>query len=239
MATLFLVRHSQASFLLENYDKLSPLGEAQSRLLGGYWAQHKITFNRACVGPCVRHRHTAQLVSEAFGRAGLAFPERQVIPEFDEYPAEDVLKSTLPGLLASDPSIASLHAAFKSAPDSARQRATFQKLFEAVIGKWVRSELSPPGVETWQEFCARVNQGLTKVVASGHGGERVAIFTSGGPIAVAMQRALHLSPEITLGVSWMSQNSSWSEFLYGADRFTLSSFNSNGHIDDPTMRTYR
>ena len=38
MGNLYLVRHGQASFLQQNYDKLSPLGEAQSRLLGEYWA---------------------------------------------------------------------------------------------------------------------------------------------------------------------------------------------------------
>jgi hypothetical protein len=191
------------------------------------------------VGPCARHKHTAQLVSEAFRKVGLAFLDQQVMPEFDEYPAEDVLKRSLPALLETHPSIAKLHAVFKSSSESGVQRVTFQKLFQTVIGMWVRGEVSPSGVETWQEFCVRVNQGLTKVLASGRRGERVAIFTSGGPIAVAMQRALHLSPEITLGVSWMSRNSSWSEFLYRANRITLSSFNSYAHIDEPAMLTYR
>jgi hypothetical protein len=54
-----------------------------------------------------------------------------------------------------------------------------------------------------------------------------------------MQRALRLSPESTLQVSWMSRNSSWSEFLYAAERFTLSSFNTHTHIGDPAMLTYR
>jgi hypothetical protein len=54
-----------------------------------------------------------------------------------------------------------------------------------------------------------------------------------------MQRALHLSSEKALQASWMSRNSSWSEFLYSAERFTLSSFNVHGHLDDPAMMTYR
>jgi hypothetical protein len=37
----------------------------------------------------------------------------------------------------------------------------------------------------------------------------------------------------------MSRNSSWSEFLYSAERFTLSSFNIHEHIADPQMLTYR
>ncbi len=239
MGLLYLVRHSQASFLSENYDKLSPLGEAQSRRLGEFWAQQKLNFNRIATGPCVRQKDTVKFIAEAYRDAGQPFPEPQEMPEFDEYQAEDVLKRTLPALLETDESIRNLHAAFQSSPDHATQRATFQKLFETVIGKWVNAELAPQGVETWQEFCARVNSGLTKFLASGQRGEQVAIFSSGGPIAVAMQRALKLSAQATLGVSWMSQNSSWSEFLYGGDRFTLSTFNSHSHIDDPAMLTYR
>jgi broad specificity phosphatase PhoE len=112
-------------------------------------------------------------------------------------------------------------------------------LFEAVIGKWVRGEISPDGVETWLEFCSRVNSGLVKFLSAGARRERIAIFSSGGPIAIAMQRALHLSSEKALQASWMSRNSSWSEFLYSAERFTLSSFNVHGHLDDPAMMTYR
>jgi broad specificity phosphatase PhoE len=239
MGTLFLVRHAQASFLEENYDKLSTLGEAQARLLGEYWVLRNIVFDRACVGPCVRQKDTLKLVSEAYPKAGLKFPEPLVLSEFDEYQGEAVLKRSLPGLLENDQKIRELYAAFQASTGTAEKRATFQKLFEAVIGKWVRGEISPQGVETWLEFCSRVNAGLSKFLSAGGRGERVAIFTSGGPIAVAMQRALDLSAEKALQASWMSQNSSWSEFLYSAELLTLSAFNVHGHLDDPAMMTYR
>ena len=48
MGILFLVRHAQASFLEQNYDKLSALGEAQASHLGEYWARRQIVFNRVC-----------------------------------------------------------------------------------------------------------------------------------------------------------------------------------------------
>jgi broad specificity phosphatase PhoE len=239
MGILFLVRHAQASFLEQNYDKLSKLGEAQSRLLGEYWAQRKIVFDRICVGPCVRQKDTIKFVSDSYHRFGLKFPAPLVLPEFDEYQGEAVLERSLRELLEKDESIRDLHAAFQSTSAADQRRFAFQKLFEAVIGKWVCGKICPQGVEPWREFCSRVNSGLAKFLSAGSRGERVAIFTSGGPIAIAMQRALQLSPEITLKVSWMSRNSSWSEFLYAANRFTLSSFNSHGHIADPEMLTYR
>jgi broad specificity phosphatase PhoE len=239
MGILVLFRHAQASFLEQNYDKLSKLGEAQARLLGEYWAGRGVLFDRVCVGPCVRHKDTVTLVRETYDKTGLKFPEPLVLPEFDEYDGEAVLSRSLPGLLEKDPSIRDLHAAFQSSSGPAERRISFQKLFEAVIGKWVGGAISPAGVETWPGFRARVNSGLAKFLSGGRHGERVAIFTSGGPIAVAMQRALQLSTESTLQVSWMSRNSSWSEFLYDAERFTLSAFNAHGHISDPVMLTYR
>jgi broad specificity phosphatase PhoE len=239
MGTLFLVRHAQASFLEQDYDKLSPLGEAQAVLLGEYWGRHNVLFDCVWVGPCVRHKETANLVKKTYGTAGVTFPEPLVLSEFDEYQAEAVLTRSLPELIEKDERIRKLHAVFKASSEPAGQRAGFQKLFEAVIGKWVDGAICPQGVETWLEFCARVNSGLVKVIGARRQGERVAVFTSGGPIAVAVQRGLRLSAESTLGVSWMSRNSSWSEFLYSEQRFTLSSFNVHGHIDDPALLTYR
>jgi broad specificity phosphatase PhoE len=239
MGVLYLVRHAQASFLEPNYDKLSALGETQASVLGEYWAQRKIIFDRVGVGPCERQKDTVKLVGTAYRQAGLNFPEPQVLAEFDEYQGEAVLRGSLPALLEKDQRIRDLHAAFQSSATNATKRATFQKLFEAVIGDWVRGVIHLEGVETWPQFCARINSGLDKFLGVGARGERVAIITSGGPIAVASQRALRLSPESTLQLTWMSRNSSWSEFLYDAERFTLSSFNIHEHIVDPAMRTYR
>ncbi len=191
------------------------------------------------MGPCVRQADTVKLVAAAYRRAGLHFPKPQILPEFDEYQGEAVLRRSLPALLEKDQRIRDLHAAFQSSATTAEQRANFQKLFEAVLSDWVRGIITLDGVETWPQFCVRVNSGLVKFLAAGTSRERVAIFTSGGPIAVATQRALQFSPENTLQMTWMSRNSSWSEFLYGAERFTLSSFNVHEHIADPAMLTYR
>src|SRR5277367_5012485 len=118
MGILYLVRHGQASFLEPNYDKLSPLGETQSRLLGEHWAQRKIAFDRVAVGPCARQIDTVKLVSAAYRDAGMNFPEPQMLPQFDEYPGEAVLRGSLPALLKRDQKIRDLHAAFQSATNT-------------------------------------------------------------------------------------------------------------------------
>ena len=239
MGRLILVRHAQASFLAPDYDKLSPLGERQARLLGEYWAQRSGKFDRIFSGPRTRQKDTAKLAAAAYRTGEVEFPEPIVIDEFDEYDGEAVLRKSLPGLLESGDSIQVLHEAFLQSATASEQQKNFQKLFEVVISKWVEGEVVVSGVESWPEFCARVNRGLSKVVSAGKPNEQVAIFASGGPIAVAMQRALNLSPQDTLRTAWMSRNCSYSEFLFSADRFTLSSFNAFPHLDGADLLTYR
>jgi broad specificity phosphatase PhoE len=239
MGHLFLIRHGQACFLEENYDKLSTIGEIQAHRLGEFWASRQMVFDRVYSGPRVRQLNTTRIVSDACRKAGLEFPDPLIIPEFEEYQGEVVLERSLPGLLENDQGVRDLHAEFRSSSGSTERRSSFQKLFEAVISKWVDGAIHLPGLETWAEFCSRVNFALVKILATGSRGERVAIVTSGGPIAVAMQRALNLSPQHTLQVSWMSRNCSWSEFLYSGDRFTLSAFNTHPHLNDSAMLTYR
>lgn len=239
MSRIVLVRHAQASFLEPDYDKLSPVGETQARMLGEYWASRNTAFDRVYSGPRVRQFETAKIVAGIYRGRGVAFPETAVLQEFDEYQGEDVLRKSVPELLKTDARIRQLHGEFQSAVTTEEERKTFQRMFESVIGKWVDGEISLRDVESWPEFCARVNRWLSKFTSSSIRGERVVIFSSGGPIGAAMQRALNLSPRDTLRAAWMSRNCSYSEFLCSAERFTLSAFNAFPHLDEPSLLTYR
>jgi len=239
MGRVFLVRHAQASFLAPDYDKLSATGEAQARVLGEYWARHKVTLDRVSTGPRVRHRDTEKAVHETFTKNGLKSPEAVVFDEFDEFQGDLVLEKSLPQLSLSNPHVRDLQAAVRNANSPPQRHRNFQKLFETVITMWVRAELMVDGVESWQDFIARVNRGLSRFLSAAGKNETSAIFTSGGPVAVSVQRALHLSPQHTLEVAWMTRNCSYSEFVFSGDRFTLSTFNSFQHLDDPALLTYR
>ena len=239
MGRLFLVRHAQASFLSQNYDQLSARGETQARLLGEYWAKHNVVFDRACSGPALRHQQTAQFVCEAYRKAGRDFPSPSVMDEFDEFQGDAVLSQSLPELLTNNDRVREIHTALQNSREEVSKRANFQRLFQAVIPMWVNGEIALPGVESWQDFCARVNRGLTAFLGKAKKGELGVIFTSGGPVSVAVQRALHLSAQDTLEITWMSRNCSLSEFLFSGDRFALSSFNSFPHLDNESLLTHR
>jgi broad specificity phosphatase PhoE len=242
MSNIILVRHGQASFLAQDYDKLCANGEAQARLLGEYWSQRGIVFDRVYSGPRARQVETARIVAEAYRGAGVDFPETMIMNEFDEYQAEAVLRECLPQLLEVNSEIRELRHAYetsKESGDHADRRKTFERLFEAVIRKWVAGEVTAAGIEPWSDFCGRVERGLAQVARDTPPAASALIVTSAGVIGAAARRALHLSPEDTLQVTWMSRNASFTTFFASGERFTLSAFNAHPHLDGDSLLTYR
>ena len=239
MSRLFLVRHGQASFLQPDYDKLSAKGEAQSRLLGAYWSKHRLMFDATYSGPRKRQKDTARIVGEEYQKVGVPWPEPEILNCFDEFSAEAVMAHALPELVESDAHVCALHQQFKKASSKAEKFTTFQRVFEVVISRWAAGQLLVPGIEPWPEFCVRVQRGLHELTADGNRGRRIVVFSSGGPIGVAMQKSLGLTPEATLRSAWMVPNCSYSEFLFSGPRFTLSSYNAYPHLTDAELHTYR
>lgn len=238
MSRLLLVRHGQASFLEDDYDKLSKTGEIQARLLGEYWAERRVSFDRVYSGPRKRQVDTARIAGEAFLKAGVPWPEIEIMKEFDEYSGEAVMERSLPELVRSSPEIHKLHLAFTEAREAGDKHRTFQRLFEVVISKWAHGEIQVENVEPWADFADRVYRGLARLASAGDN-RKVAVFSSGGPVGVTVQRALELSIEKTLQAAWMARNGAFSEFLFSGGRFSLSTFNASPHLDDPSLLTYR
>jgi broad specificity phosphatase PhoE len=237
MKQVTLVRHGQGSFLEADYDKLCTNGEAQARLLGAFWLRRGVIFHKVYSGPRLRQRETAQIVAEVYRNAGQSFPEIVEMSEFDEYQAEAVMRTCLPQLMQVNSKIAELNGAYQSCREPGERRRTFQKLFEAVTGKWVAGETAAEGIETWHEFCLRVERGLMQVMCDTTASTAV-IFTSAGPIGAALRCALHLSPQDTLQMSWMSRNASFTDLRASDESVTLSAFNAHPHLDEDELLTY-
>ena len=64
--SIYLIRHGQASFGADDYDKLSPLGHQQSERLGQYLAQRSerlgLTWEAVLTGSLRRHEETLSLI---------------------------------------------------------------------------------------------------------------------------------------------------------------------------------
>ncbi len=241
MSTLLLIRHAQASFLEQNYDKLSSLGETQSTLLGGHLLNHGFEFDRVFMGPRDRQQRTCALVGRVFSDAKHDWPEPVLDGGLDEYEGEALMKKALPRLISEDKHLQVMAAQFaESEHEDKRARARrFQKMFEHVMLAWVRGEIVEEGVQPWAEFHAQIGDFLHRLRQSAQKAERVVAFTSGGSIGCAVQHALGLSHEKALELSWMVKNASITEFAFSKDRLTLSAFNSLPHLQADKLVTYR
>jgi broad specificity phosphatase PhoE len=236
MGSLTLVRHGQASFLQPDYDKLSALGELQSRTLGEYWVQRGIHFDHVYYGPARRQLDTGEIVGAAYREGGFDWPEPARLPEFDEYPGIEVMRAFLPALIEKHEDIRLLDEEFRTAGDRTVAARAFEKVFQRVTRLWVAGELESPDLETWQSFCDRVERGINTVREAGG---RTVVFSSGGVMAATVRMALDLSPSRTLELSWAPRNASYSKFLFSGDRFSLASFNCYPHLDSPDLLTWR
>jgi broad specificity phosphatase PhoE len=199
-----------------------------------------VIFYSAYSGPRRRQRATAAIVADVYRDAGHHFPEIVAMNEFDEYQAEAVMRTCLPQLMQVNTGIKDLSSAYENSREPDERRRTFQKLFEKVIGKWAACETAAQGIESWREFCLRVECGLERVMRSTTPAPAASavIFTSAGAIGAAMRQALHLSAEDTLRVSWMSRNASFTDFRASEEYFMVSAFNAHPHLNEDSLLTY-
>ncbi|HTM49328.1 MAG TPA: histidine phosphatase family protein [Bryobacteraceae bacterium] len=237
MAHLTLIRHGQATAFEPVTDRLSPLGELQAKKLAEFWLRGGETFDEVYTGTLARQKRTEQIVAVEHCAAAVPWPEARVLPELDEYPAEAVIRHLAPVLAARDERFRQLvEADRKQGPDRNRR---FQRMFEALMTGWVGGELAAQDVEPWSEFRERVRRGLKRITEAGGGGRRVAAFTSGGFIGVAVQLALSAPDRSGLEVNWRVRNCSLTGFLFSGGRLSLDTFNAIPHLDDPALRTFR
>ena len=241
MSTLYLVRHGQASFGQMNYDRLSPLGEQQARLVGEYWVHWGIKLDAVYVGTLERQRVSMELARAACVAGGMAFPEPVVMPEWNEYNMQSMLTGNVPQAIAADPRVAALlrELAPNGRPDFAANRRALNQLIAVAMDLWVEGRLEARGLGTWADFMAQVDRGIERVRAEQGAGKTVAVFTSGGVISAAFQRALAAPDKIAMQAGWMIRNSAINEFRYDAARFSLVSFNTTPHLAAPELISLR
>ena len=241
-----MVRHGQASAFAENYDRLSTLGELQSKLLGACWKRRGIGFDRVFCGPRLRQRRTAEIACDAAG-----LPPPVMLDALDEMRVEPLFAQQMPEIYQRYGHLQTLSDAMVAARGDAARAKAFARLFGATLHLWIRGEITAAGVEAWTAFQARVREALLAARFDGQG-KRVAIFTSGGPVAIALQLATGLDDVRTLDAAFRVRNSSVSEFVFSGagpvlpgaheqipQRFSLQSFNETPHLEDAAQLTVR
>lgn len=217
MSSLTLVRHGQASFAVDRYDELSPLGTAQARALGERLRARSARWTAIRHGPRRRHVDTA---AEIVRHAGLSIrPEvDHGLEEFAE--GEEILDAA--AVLFGRP---------MRGPDAA-PRAELLRSYEAAYRAWASGELEIAGRESYAAFRARVRRWLDERIGvdRARGGQHVVAVTSAGVISALVCDVLGLPDAQWSALIRVIENASLTELLYSNGRCGLRSYNCTGHL---------
>ncbi|MFK7887238.1 MAG: histidine phosphatase family protein [Gammaproteobacteria bacterium] len=227
MTVLSLIRHGQGSFGTDNYDRLSPHGHWQAQTLGEYFASAGIAFDQLYCGALTRQRETAAGLNQALN--GQAQTPR-ILPALDEYPTKGVFGRYMPPLLEADVELRDIFSRDRTA--AGRDRSLSRRVFFPVITAWMNDTGEADGeFESFGGFCDRVSRAVTDVASQAEPDQRIAMVTSAGVIAVAVQMALNLPPETFARVAWQVHNASVTCLAIDHGTLELRRFNSTMHLE--------
>lgn len=218
MAELYLVRHGQASFGTDNYDRLSKLGHQQSEWLGDHFKTQGLEFEKIITGDLVRHHETAQGIVRGMKAASTEF---DVLPGFNEFDFEALLLAYA-----------------KQFPDrkldSNATAIDYSKRLKHCLLLWARGELEGQLPETWQAFEQRVSNVLNIVKDLPQ--KKVLVVSSGGAISMVIRQILNAPGETMVELNLQARNTGVSHFFFNRQNVRLSSFNGVPHLERPERR---
>jgi broad specificity phosphatase PhoE len=231
-----MIRHGQASFGSENYDRLSSLGVVQAGILANYLVKTGPRFDAVYAGCMERQEKTARALVNAYRERCLPMSDMIKEKAFNEYDSKSVFEYQIQIMLTDDPALSNDLKRIYS------DKRVFQRLFQQVMTRWASGKYDPPGSPTWREFRDRVQQGIQELMKRHGSNKSLAVFTSGGPISAAVQMALDLTDEKAMAVSWQIMNASITCFKYNSEGIALAGFNDVSHLKlegDNGLLTYR
>lgn len=231
MTTIYLIRHGQASFGAESYDKLSPNGELQAQVLGRYFDNILKEAPYVVAGSMQRHQQTATLALTE------CFPEADVVTDnaWNEFNHQQVFAQYEPRF--NEP-----HLLKQDVAKEANPRAYLAKIFEGAIERWTGGEYHHEYEESWPTFKDRVETALQNLCDElvKTKPRYAVVFTSGGVISVAAGKILGLSPEKTFALNWAIANTSMTTLRLVGNEPQLLSLNEHHFIkaENPNLLTW-
>lgn len=218
MPIIHLVRHAQASFGSDDYDRLSELGHRQSAWLGEHYAARGQSFARVVAGTLRRQQETARGILGAMGLAGTPVVTHAGL---DEYPGEALYRTYTGG--------------GDSAAHQRRDYRDYWRTFRAAMAAWSRDEL--PGMpETWGQFGDRMRAALSSAVHDVGRDDTVLVVSSGGAIGRLLSEVLASPAPIAIELNLQYRNTGISELLATGAGLRLLSFNGVPHLERPDRR---
>jgi broad specificity phosphatase PhoE len=211
MGTLYLVRHGQASFGTDDYDRLSELGARQCQRLGEYFRERDVRFQGVITGTLRRHAESYA----AIARGLQAEHEALAMPGLNEYDSEAIVRAIHPQPL-------------KRPSNAEEVRQHFRLLRDGLVA-WIEGRVQPEAMPSFEHFSAAIVEALDHVRAR-HDGD-VLIVSSGGPISTAVAHVLGAPGEAMIELNLRMRNSAVTEFAFTPKRHALVTFNTLPHLE--------
>jgi len=230
MATLYLIRHGQASFGQENYDQLSDLGLEQASRLGQVFGQRLPKFDAVCLGTMERHKQTAINCL-----AGCNQKFDHVEPQFDaqwnEYDHQDILRQFRPEFINSKRMMEYL-------AKQANPKMAFEADFNGAIDRWMAGKNDDDYLESWSEFTSRVHRAFNMALSKNSDKKNIAVFTSGGPISLVSQHLLGVPSEKIMQLNWTLLNCGVTKVVSTGSRVFVASLNEHTHFEGAANKRF-
>ncbi len=218
MATLFLVRHGQASFGAANYDCLSPTGRQQARWLGEYFRERGVSFKRVVAGSLARQQDTALEILAGMDTADVPL---ETHPGLNEYDGEALYRSHTGG-----------------ADHRAHQNGDYNdywRTFRAAYQAWTLDQLNGMP-ESWADFGGRIRDGLAQATEGAAREDALLVVSSGGAIGRAVADMLGAPAQTAIELNLQFRNTAFCEIIAGRGTQRLLSFNSLPHLERAERR---
>jgi broad specificity phosphatase PhoE len=233
MNEIYFIRHGQASFGQPSYDRLSKVGERQAELLGRHFNRNGIRFDAAYSGAMRRHVQTATIAMNQMN--GNAAQKLTIDADFNEMGSSDQMMNHLFTVIQEDPALS----------EQMKHIHTDHGAIGRIFDIAEKTDLMPVQVETRlslaQQFRERISGAIDNLVRKLEKHEKVVVFTSGGPTAVALRRTLDTSLEQTIRLGWELRNTSVTVLRHHQDQLWLVLFNCVAHLEaqnEPELITY-
>jgi broad specificity phosphatase PhoE len=233
MIEIYFVRHGQASFGQPAYDRLSRVGERQAELLGRHFYKNGTRFDAVYSGALRRHVQTATIALNQMNGDG----SRNLIvdADFNEFDNSDQMMNRLFTVIQEDPALS----------DQMKQIHTDHSAIGRIFDIAEKTDMMPVDdavrISQMQQFRERIGGAIDNLVRKEGNSKKVAVFTSGGPTAVALRQTLETTREQTIRLGWELRNTSITVLRYDQERLWLVLFNCVAHLEsqnDPNLITY-
>jgi broad specificity phosphatase PhoE len=224
MSTLFLIRHAQASFGTEDYDRLSLTGHKQAYVAGEYLHSLANVVDTIYSGSARRHRETAEGIAKTVRTKTGAVPPIKIDARLNEVDADAQFKHLVPILKDSDPEIARL------AEEAKQSSRSYQKVLSRVFTHWQELPADYAHLESWPTFSKRVYSATLDIAREAGSGANTVVVSSGGAIATITQHVIGLPKAGAYPLFEALINCSITRLLHSSDRISLSSFNDYSYL---------